>query len=725
MHFFLGNLLKMKQYLFGPEKQHIILASMRLFSFGDLRLAGLESSKLSPQLLLFLTYLRLEQETSKPKLASLFWPQLSLEFSKKGERKDLNNVSVALATLKRETGLGLEALVGLSCDAADLTKAFEDKDYLEVTRLYEIRGFLADIEEYPRLKLGDELYSWLLSKREAFTKMVLESYTLLAETALFNHDKVEAIAYLKASKVLWGKTMSLPLLSKLIALQKHLNSSQTNFLAELEPFVLERFKEPYLSEEALSLFLLISRQTKLNLTAARQAANLSPRQLTSCLEELLELGLIDKHYHVLAKELADLYLEQQPSLQLELLLALRDHTEVSESYTLYQQIYRLSQSFGGIGYWSSATKAYLAHIQNLLAEERFLEVIELCEDFRRAELQHQCQADADICFFYAIALYRLSRYSEATELLRQVPSSAKTKILHANLAWRAGKPDLGENLAKEALTTANQDVWVLALGYSLLGNISRDAGRFQEAEDWFLRAEVQVDLAGQPLWMFSIKLNRGRILARLNHFDAAYQTLLDVAEKGCDFKTLQVIAYQSLGELFALKTHYADYTEAEPHFLKAKNLAEAYDFAHTHPGTYGRALMDWAYAAWSVKRLEPERAIAFSEQALDLNKRAGDRLAQAFAHANIAIMAEDISKFKVALEQMQAMQQQDSLLAFLPDFERLLLKLKTRASERSDLKKLELLRKHDVFLAEMKRLEKEPSPVVLENSEAATPASLN
>jgi hypothetical protein len=177
-----------KRVAFGKARNAVrYMLLMRLVCFREARLEAAQTP-LSPQLTLLLSYIRLEAETSRHALARLFWPHLAGEYSAKGERKDLNNASVALASLRRATGLEPQEIAGLACDAYELREAFARANYAEVINLYEPNGFLAGLEHSPRLKLAEPLFEWLLDRRAQFQNLAFAAYLNLVEGIIYSHD---------------------------------------------------------------------------------------------------------------------------------------------------------------------------------------------------------------------------------------------------------------------------------------------------------------------------------------------------------------------------------------------------------------------------------------------------------------------------------------------------------------------------------------------------------
>ncbi|MEM7734656.1 MAG: hypothetical protein AAF267_02600, partial [Deinococcota bacterium] len=274
---------------------------MRLVCFGEARLEAARTT-LSPQLILLLSYIRLEAETSRHSLANMFWPHLAGEYSAKGERKDLNNASVALASLRRATGLDPQEIPHLACDAYDLREAFARADYAEVITFYELSGFLAGLEHSPRLKLAEPLFEWLLDCRSQFQHLAFTAYLNLAEAVIsddttsadttsnsVNEHLPEPKQLVQQAITLMPEEVSPKDLVRCHHLVGELGDDGLEQLLQphLDAFITIRLVEPYLSPEAHTLLLLLSLQASPNLAAARMAANLSPKQAMLAVDELV------------------------------------------------------------------------------------------------------------------------------------------------------------------------------------------------------------------------------------------------------------------------------------------------------------------------------------------------------------------------------------------------------------------------------------------------------
>ena len=155
---------------------------MILQSLGTLQIHNISSKKLSTQLLLLLSYVHIEGFQTRNHLAKLFWPHLAQEFTKKGERKDLNNLGVAISMIKKEISINIEDESDLAQLVQD-SKAFIKPEQLEnrLELLDNYKGqFLQDIENKPRPKIGNDLLEWILSTRAvSYTHLTLPTILLV------------------------------------------------------------------------------------------------------------------------------------------------------------------------------------------------------------------------------------------------------------------------------------------------------------------------------------------------------------------------------------------------------------------------------------------------------------------------------------------------------------------------------------------------------------------
>jgi hypothetical protein len=258
----------------------------------------------------------------------------------------------------------------------------------------------------------------------------------------------------------------------------------------LDTFIRVCLAEPYLSPEAHSLLLLLSLQAQPNLAAARMAANLSPKQAMLAVDELVEVGLLDAQQQLTAPAIVKLVLAQDSSHHLELLSALLDYTPECDAFAIFQQLYDLSQSFGGLGYWHDASEAYLHEARKLVQIQNWTAALSLFETFADAETRNGVTPNSELRFLYAYVLNRVARYKEAEQVLEGVAETPEIKGIQSALYFRAGKHDISRRLATEVYTSAHSSDWAKAMAANSLGALSQTANDLQQAQYYFEQAAI-------------------------------------------------------------------------------------------------------------------------------------------------------------------------------------------------------------------------------------------
>ncbi|MEM6428711.1 MAG: hypothetical protein AAF708_05670 [Deinococcota bacterium] len=622
---------------------------MRLVCFGEARLEAAQT-RLSPQLILLLSYIRLEAETSRHTLAGLFWPHLAGEYSAKGERKDLNNASVALASLRRASGLAPEDLYQLSCDAQELAAAFQRADYSKVVDLYDVRGFLAELEHSPRLKLSEPLFEWLLECRAQFQSLAFAAYLKLAEagsgssTALSGNPSADVHQAIE----LMPEEVSPSDLERCHQLVRQLDDSalEQALQPHLDRFIRVRLVEPYLSPEAQDLLLLLSLQTQPNLAAARMAANLSPKQAMLAVDELVEVGLLDDQQQLTAAATVTLLLARDSSRHLQLLSALRDYTPESEASGIFQQLYDLSQSFGGLGYWHDASQAYLSEARKLVSAKNWPAALTLFKAFVEAETRNGVTPHSELHFLYAYVLNRVARYKEAEQVLVGVHETPEVKGIKSALLFRAGKHSEAQRLATEVYTDVSSSDWAKAMAANSLGAVDQTSGNLQQAQYYFEQAAIHYSYLDMPDRSLGARLNRANVLVDLALYDDACKILRHVVCQSTAFAGVQARAYLALAHALSLQNRHQDAVEV---LARALNRA---NWATSHPGLYSRIINDQTYARWKLASVNATEAASLFQDAMNYAKRAGDRNAYARAATNQGMVERDLVKFEAGLSML-------------------------------------------------------------------------
>jgi tetratricopeptide (TPR) repeat protein len=619
----------------------------RLCLFGALRLEGARPVQgVSPLQLLMLGYVRLEGIKPRRELAALFWPHLDGQFTRKAERKDLANLGVMRAVLKRKLGFELDQLGDLSCDATDCRRAFAAGDFEAALIYFRGGAFLEQLEGRSRsLSLGVELEAWVLRQRAAFSEIRLSSLLGLAEVRLREGNTAIARSLvLEASSALGtdGEAAQLPRLRQLSAalgvpLPAHWRAVLTAGFEDL------RFR---LSTDALNLYLILSLQPEPNFVAASRAADLSTRAATAALEELIGAKLTDAGGRCLVDVASD-HLEAHPTERLRWLNALREHTPVVAALGLYRAIFAATQSFGGIGYWERARNLYHARGAALLEQDDFAAACEVLCEWRDAEQISARPPDPQNRFLLAYAFERLKRYPEGLEVLADVEETPEVQAIKSALLLRNAPVETTQAAAESVLVrkgkTAPSD-WARAIALNTLGQIAYDQNRWLEAEVLFDQAHVTWSLARHPQRELGAMMNRAVVLEKLARLPEARRVYDDVLAKAKD-DPMRVRALANLGYTYE---SVDDWERAHGYYAKAELLCRGSAILSGHAALRANVLNNLGYAEFKLGRDDAAR-ISLNE-AMSVSLHTGQRFWYALALGNLALVERSVGKFEMALD---------------------------------------------------------------------------
>ena len=664
--------------------------------FGTLQLRGAAEGKVTSKHLLLLAYVVLEGPRSRFELAQLFWSHLAGSYTPKGERKDLGNLGVARAVLRRELGVDIadpSQLAALSCDVRRFEVAVEQAAFEAALDLYRQGAFLGGIEDKPRLKLGAELYGWLEEKRTRLAALACEALTQLAqkpetrEKALSCAEELFRSGRLSSDLSLQG----LALQGRLYGLLTQLGSSlSAEAQAAFTVLADERLKA--LSPEALELYLALSLQDRANLAAAQVAAELSPKAGAVYAEELRSANLLGSANGPLESSLARHYFERHPEKQMPLLSRLREHTPTEQAYAVYHAVYTLNETFGGIGYWREARAAYAHKAAELIENGEFGAAAAVLGQFREAEQQSQQTPEPGTRFLHAYALERLSHYQEGLDVLHDVEQTPEILAISAALLARTANFGDAKVLAQkvrqlDSLDAANaRTAWLRALALNTLGQIAYEENSLLEAEVYFAQATLQWALAGHPQRELGALMNRANSLEKLGHIDEARKVYEEVLEKCPPDDVLHVRTllnlgrlYEDLGQWQQAHTYYRQaYTIGEQQRLEDRDTALAAAIHNNLGHTQGQ--------------LGHKKARTHLNYAAKLALRAGERLLYAVALSNLALIDRDLAKFAAALELFEQLGSRRELRHYGELYKEMLRARIAEAESAGDAKSLSFLR---------------------------------
>jgi tetratricopeptide (TPR) repeat protein len=610
----------------------------RLRTFGELGLEGF--APLTPQQLLLLAYVSIEGAGSRRELAMLFWPHLSGEFTKKGERKHLSNLGVALAVLRREVGFDLEHGAAITCDAVIFESHCAGDQPEAALELYRQGRFLHGIEHKPRLKLGQELLDWVTQRRERYDRGAQLALLELADAALTSGQLERARAFTEEACRIDSSGRDQAIFARLRALLLEVRSPLADALnigANLGDLRLT------LSPEALRLYLVLCLQEQPNLAAAQHAAELSARSGAYCLEELRGAGLFLPDAS-LFREPGRRHLETHPAEQMALLSALREHTPPEQAYPIYRDIFMLSHTFGGVGYWERARLAYGQRARSLIVEQDFAGAATVLAQFQRAEFLDQQTPHPENRFLLAYALERLRRFEQGLESLEGVAHTPEVLAIRAALLVHTGDlsaaREAAERVARDPLATP----WAKAIALNASGQVAVEDDRLLDAEVAFDQAGVMWSLAGHPQREIGALVNRANVLERLGQLEEAQHTYEEVLRRAGRDHILRTRTLLNLGYAYERLEHW---TQAHDYYQQAQALCDANNVATSDGALAASVLNNLGYAQWKLHRHDAARASL--EQALPLARDAGDRRLYGVALGNLGLIESSVGKLEMAL----------------------------------------------------------------------------
>jgi tetratricopeptide (TPR) repeat protein len=618
---------------------------VRLCCFGVVRLEGVtDAPHVSPLQLLILCFVKLEGVRSRRELAALFWAHLHGQFTRKAERKDLANLGVMRAVLKRELHLNLEELDDLDCDAVNCKHAFESGDFETALRLLRGGAFLEQLEARSRLTLGAELDAWVTRQRAMFEDMRRSALVQLAERRVREGALEDARGLaLEAGQVMAAGSdpAQLPRFRQLCAklglpLPAHWREALTASFEDL------RFR---LSDDALKLYLVLSLQPQPNFVAASRVVELGTRAATACLEELIGAKLVDATGQLLVDVASD-HLEAHPTERLRLLNALREHTPADSALELYRAIFATTQSFGGIGYWERARSVYHAHASRLLHAQDFNAACDVLTEWRRAEGMNAQMPDPENRFLLAYALERLKRYPEGLETLEGVQETPEVLAIKSALLLRNAPVETARVAAETVLATRADPVpsdWARAIALNTLGQIAYEQNLWLEAEVLFDQAHVTWALARHPQRELGALMNRAVVLERLQRIPEARRVYDDVLVKAGD-DPMGVKALVNLGYMYE---RLEDWVQAHGFYARAQQRCRDNPLLGNDAALRANVLNNLGYAEFKLGRDDDARSSL--TEAMSVSVQAGQRFWLALALGNLALVERSIGKFEMAL----------------------------------------------------------------------------
>ncbi len=294
---------------------------------------------------------------------------------------------------------------------------------------------------------------------------------------------------------------------------------------------LEEMPQDEVSPESFQLYLALSLQGSPNLAAAQVATDLSPQAGAACLAELRSTDLISQENQVLSFPIAAFYLEQHVEEKMALLRALADSTPTEQALPIFQKMFEMSHTFGGIGYWDKARAAYYSGASALAEAQDFQAAADILGQLQEAEVANRQPPHPESRALRAYAVGQLTHYHEGLAVLADVTDTPEVMAVKAALSARVGDYDAAKVFAtafRDAAVTPSADTrWLGALNTHTLAQVAHQEARLRDTEIAFAQASAAWLVAGQPHRELEALLDRAKVLGQLGHFENA----LNVCEK--------------------------------------------------------------------------------------------------------------------------------------------------------------------------------------------------
>jgi tetratricopeptide (TPR) repeat protein len=632
---------------------------VQLKTFGKVRLADCGFSR--PKPLLLLAYLTLEGPQERAKLARLFWN------GKNGKA----SLSVVLSQFKKECAVqvlsdqpGIDPLPSLiACDAPALLEATEHQNVERALELYQ-GSFLQDLSKpLDDLELSGELLDWVLEKREWYAAKMQNLLLDASERALSAGD-------VKGAQTFAERAYNLPdapelepaMLSKL---QRILGRTTSDVTVKLERTIKANLAD--LPDGAQRVFLALSIQEKINLTIVRAALELPLTEVARAQEDLFMAGLIDTDAKVTAPDLASNWLRTHSSERFGLLIALARATPPEDAFSYYEQLYQLTQGFGGIGDFQRAHTAYCAQAKSAMDRLEFARAITLLEPVFAVQKTLDAEPHSQSCFLLSYALERTGRFKDAFEVISTLPAAKETPntiALKSNLLWRIGKNPEARAAAEQALEGDLEWLWAKATAHNTLGYLASSSGDFTEAASSFKKSASLYRMAGdQHRWV-------GALNNYANELSKTAERAEGVHKSPSDVQVLRAEAIAAYGEALQALDHLVGANDAlrarilinmgllvqgQKEFVKAEGLykeAQTY-LGNTKPlGLLAHLHYNLGTVYYKLERNDESKREL--ESAIELASSAGDMVTKMIAMARLGVLEDNEDDIVLIAEMLQS-----------------------------------------------------------------------
>jgi len=675
---------------------------MRLSVFGKV---GIEDSGFSrPKPLLLLSYLAVEGDTDRHRLAELFW---NGDNDQKGIAKKLAKLSVVLAQFKKEGAYeAIPDIKGINpipfvaeCDALDFQHALDKEDLLTAIQLYT-GSFLKDLGRTPeKLDISSELMEWIFLKREELAEKARNALLAVAEEAFAEGDVETAKKLATQALELEDAPEAEP--AVLAKIQAYLGDDSSKSSAALQKDVQEYLDE--LSEDSLKVFMALSLQPEPNLSIVRNGLSLSLGQINEIREELILAGLIDDKVNIKATGLANDWLGANPAERITLLLQLARHSAPEDAFPLYEEVFKRTQGFGGLGDIKRARTAYATKAKTLIDNADYHEAAEMLGNLREVEAVFELDLDERCTFLEAYAMERTGSFKEGLDLLNKLPEAEETPdviALKSVLFWRRGKSDEAKVAAEKAIDSGLDWLWARAIGLMTLGYLNNSEGNFHEGASKFNKSASLFRAANDKhRWIGALnnygnmlkaiaeetKLKKSDIKETQQLFQEATNAF-ESALEAIDFEgTNETLRTRILMNIGVIKAQMQDWVEAEKYLLQVQNYAEQKGLLEIEC----RVAHNLGYVYENQGKMEIARE--HLSKAINLAVQSGEFVIQAKAMGILARINNDTDSMEVALDLFRESGNTEELDFFQTEFASIIIKVVNKAILNNNLTKAKTL----------------------------------
>lgn len=389
-----------------------------------------------------------------------------------------------------------------------------------------------------------------------------------------------------------------------------------------------------LTPRARQLLACLAVQATVNRPATCQALDLSADQMAELLEGLGRACLLDGS-RPLAVPALRAWLDNQPSLETEVLTLLAPHLKVEESLPLYLRAHELTGSSDFAGFQDLLEK----HTRTLLGAGK---------DFEAEVLLAKHALTESNRLLHGRALDALGRYPEAMKLLGGLEKTPLVEAYRGRVLFRLGKVSEAEQAAQEAL---KGDLEARAQGYNLLGALALAGRDYLRAKSSFEKATGLFLVQGDDLSHLNALCNLAVSMTELgDDLNLVMGSILELADKHAHPQTLLNIGW--------LVERQGDLERAIRFAARAASLAE-----EVHQiGTAARA---WNNTGTLYQRSgDVSQAAQAYQKAIHLARQAQDIRLLALALGNYAELVESLPVIEEALALLREAGQEDLVAYF-------------------------------------------------------------